>query len=115
MTSIKMKTVRFRMIRTEMWEPECQVPAHMNEDEAMEYATENYSDSMHDEYMHKYTYDQETELSVIELDVPLDEQKDCSLVHEPNVLVLPNGDTFELGAPDVEDEYGPDGYGDGLS
>ncbi len=112
MTSIKMKTVRFRMIRTEMWEPECQVPAHMNEDEAMEYATENYSDPMYDEYMHKYTYDQETELSVIELDVPLGEQKDCSLVHEPNVL--PNGGTFELGAPDVEDEYGEDGYGDGL-
>ena len=93
MTSIKMKTVRFRMIRTEMWEPECQVPAHMNEDEAMEYATENYSDPMYDEYLHKYTYDQETEFSVIELDVPLGEQKDRSLVHEPNVL--PNGDTFE--------------------
>ena len=82
MTNVKMKTVRFRMIRTEMWEPKCQVPAHMNEDEALEYATENYSDAMHDEYLHKNTYDQELEASVINLDVPVEEQYPQSLVHE---------------------------------
>ena len=85
----EMRKIRLRIERIETWEPECEVPAHFTYDEALSFVIDERSDEIYDEMSHKTTYEQECSTTIIE--------------------------GFDLGASDVEDEYGPDGYGDGLS
>ena len=60
------RTVRLMVTREEVWFPEYDVPAHMTDDEALDYIIEEASDYIFDEYLHKYTYDQDTHVSVMD-------------------------------------------------
>ena len=70
------RTVKFMVTREEVWFPEYDVPAHMTDDEAVDYIKAEVSDYMFDEYLHKYTYDAETHVSVV-----TDEEGDERLMH----------------------------------
>ena len=60
------RTVRLMVTREEVWFPEYDVPAHMTDDEALDYIKAEVSDYIFDEYLHKYTYDQDTHVSVMD-------------------------------------------------
>ena len=60
------RTVKLMVTRQEVWFPEYDVPAHMTDDEALDYIIEEASDYIFDEYLHKYTYDQDTHVSVMD-------------------------------------------------
>ena len=60
------RTVKLMVTREEVWFPEYDVPAHMTDDEALEYIHAEAPDDVFDEYLNKYTYDQETHVSVVD-------------------------------------------------
>lgn len=67
------RTVKLMVTREEVWFPEFDVPAHMTDDEALEYIYAEAPDEVFDEYLNKYTYDQKlmvtrngTHVSVVE-------------------------------------------------
>lgn len=54
------RKIQLMVTRREEWYPVFEVPAHLDNDEAYEWVMEHFSDEVHDEYLHKYTYEQES-------------------------------------------------------
>tara|TARA_R110000796_G_C14216222_1_gene393970 strand:- start:244 stop:453 length:210 start_codon:yes stop_codon:yes gene_type:complete len=61
----KTRSLHLMVSRTECWYPNVEVPAHLDDDEAIEWAMEHRSDEIYDEYLHKYTYDSDTMTQVV--------------------------------------------------
>ena len=59
------RTVTFKIVRKETWYPEYEVPAHLDDDEALEYIHEHRPDQVLDEMCNKYTL--ETEIMQVEI------------------------------------------------
>ena len=57
--------VRFRVVRTETWYPEYEVPDHMTNDEVLEYIHEESPASVFDEMLNKYTLDTDVDVEVL--------------------------------------------------
>ena len=61
-----MKTVKFQVVREEVWYPECEVPAHLEGDELIEYISNEAPASVFDEMCHKSSLDTDTYIQVVE-------------------------------------------------
>jgi hypothetical protein len=57
--TMKTREVTFKVTRHEWWYPVYKVPAHLTNDEALEYVQDKQPDEMYDEYNNKHTYEQE--------------------------------------------------------
>jgi hypothetical protein len=60
------KTVKFQVVREEVWYPECEVPAHLEGDELIEYISNEGPASVFDEMCHKSSLDTDTYIQVVE-------------------------------------------------
>jgi len=56
---MKTRKVTFKVTRHECWYPEYEVPAHMTDDEALEYVQTERPEEVYDERNNKDTYDQD--------------------------------------------------------
>ena len=54
------RKIQLKVERHEWWYPVFEVPAHLDNDAAYEWVMKHFSDEVHDEYLHKYTYEQES-------------------------------------------------------
>ena len=59
------RMLHLRVSRTESWYPIVDVPAHLDDEQALEWAMEHCSDEIYDEYLHKYTYDSDTMTQIV--------------------------------------------------
>ena len=61
------RNVKFMVTREEVWFAEYDVPAHMTDEQALEYIHAEAPDEVFDKYLSsKYSYDQDTHVSVVE-------------------------------------------------
>ena len=60
------KTVTFKVVREETWYPEYEVPAHLDDDEVLEYISNEAPDSVFDEMQHKSTLHTEVDIQPVE-------------------------------------------------
>ena len=63
------KTVKFKVVREETWYPEYEVPAHLDDDEVMEYIHHEVPDKVFDEMLNKYTLNTDFDVEIVEEDV----------------------------------------------
>lgn len=61
----KTRSLHLMVTRTECWYPNVDVPAHLDDDEALRWAMEHRSDEIYDEYLHKYSYDSDTTTQIV--------------------------------------------------
>ena len=61
----KTRSLHLMVSRTECWYPKVEVPAKLDDDEALEWAMGHRSDEIYDEYLHKHTYDSDTMTQVV--------------------------------------------------
>tara|TARA_R110002073_G_C9323567_1_gene568609 strand:+ start:625 stop:825 length:201 start_codon:yes stop_codon:yes gene_type:complete len=60
------KTVTFKVVREETWYSAAIVPAHLNDDEVMEYIHHEVPDEVFDEMRNKYTLDTDIDVEIVE-------------------------------------------------
>jgi hypothetical protein len=60
------KTVTFKVVREETWYPEYEVPAHLDDDEVLEYISNEAPDSVFDEMRNKCTLDTDVFVEIVE-------------------------------------------------
>ena len=60
------KTVTFKVVREETWYPEYEVPAHLDDDEVLEYIHNEVPDEVFDEMRNKYTLDTDVFVEIVE-------------------------------------------------
>lgn len=56
----KTRHLNLMVSRMECWYPNVDVPAHLDDEQALEWAMEHRSNEIYDEYLHKYTYYSDT-------------------------------------------------------
>jgi len=61
----KTRTLRLMVSREETWYPEIEVPAQLDDDDALEWAMRHRSDEIYDECLNKRTYDSDTMTQVV--------------------------------------------------
>jgi len=60
------KTVTFKVVREETWYPEYEVPAHLDNDEVLEYIHNEVPDKVFDEMLNKYTLNTDIDVEIVE-------------------------------------------------
>mgnify|MGYP001447794955 CR=1 FL=1 len=60
------KTVTFKVVREETWYPEYEVPAHLDDDEVLEYIHHEVPDEVFDEMLNKYTLNTDLDVEIVE-------------------------------------------------
>ena len=60
------KTVTFKVVREETWYPEYEVPAHLDDDEVLEYIHHEVPDEVFDEMLNKYTLNTDIDVEIVE-------------------------------------------------
>ena len=60
------RTVTFKVLREETWYPEYEVPANLDDDEALEYIHNERPDQVFDEMSNKYTLDTNVNVKILE-------------------------------------------------
>ena len=60
------KTVTFKVVREETWYPEYEVPAHLDNDEVLEYIHHEVPDEVFDEMRNKYTLNTDIDVEIVE-------------------------------------------------
>ena len=60
------KTVTFKVVREETWYPEYEVPAHLDNDEVLEYIHNEVPDEVFDEMLNKYTLNTDLDVEIVE-------------------------------------------------
>jgi hypothetical protein len=60
------KTVTFKVVREETWYPEYEVPAHLDDDEVLEYIHHEVPDEVFDEMRNKYTLNTDIDVEIVE-------------------------------------------------
>lgn len=59
--------VCFKIVRTDTWYPEYEVPDGLTDEEALEYINNESPDSVFDEMHNKYTLDTDLDIDVVEV------------------------------------------------
>lgn len=61
----KTRSLHLIVSREECWYPKVEVPAHLDDYDALEWAREHLNHEIYNEYLHKHTYDSDTTTEVL--------------------------------------------------
>jgi predicted nucleic-acid-binding Zn-ribbon protein len=59
--------VRFKVVRTEVWFPEYEVPSNLADEDILEYIANECPDSVYDEMYNKDTLDTDIDIDLVEV------------------------------------------------
>lgn len=66
--------IKIKVERNESWYPEITIPKekyhHLSDDLLKEYIEENHAEQIYDEYLHKYSYEQESWFELLDYSDP---------------------------------------------
>tara|TARA_R110000824_G_scaffold83_4_gene322 strand:+ start:49 stop:255 length:207 start_codon:yes stop_codon:yes gene_type:complete len=65
MNTTELRKVYLKVVRTETWWPECEVPAGLTDDEVLDHINNESPASVFDEMCNKYTLETDTDLKIV--------------------------------------------------